>query len=216
MFFRILKYGLLEGEINVDIVDFKKNLFTINDIIFFDNNEYLREKTSNPLKILQFISEAEALLKDSNEDDKYFLYGTLGNLYRIVGQPKIAIHSLSYCLNCSVKEKNLIREIATLIRLGEALKYDSNHGEALDKFNAALSLCEANKIDEYLDFVLQHKGKCLMEIEMLNEAEECFLEALVLRNTKGNFALIDSTQQAVNLLNELQKKKILNDNSEDR
>ncbi|MBD8521222.1 hypothetical protein [Lysinibacillus fusiformis] len=72
----------------MNIADFKENLFALNDIIFFDQNDYLREKTSNPLKILQVISDAEALLKDSDEDDKYFLYGTLGNLYRIIKQPK--------------------------------------------------------------------------------------------------------------------------------
>ncbi|MCM3390743.1 hypothetical protein M3649_21950 [Ureibacillus chungkukjangi] len=198
----------------MNIADFKENLFALNDIIFFDQSEYLREKTSNPLKILQVISDAEALLKDSNEDDKYFLYGTLGNLYRIIEQPKKAIQSLSYCLNRSVEERNLSREIVSLIRLGEALKYDSNHIEALDKFNVALNLCKANKIDKYLDFVLQHKGKCLMELAILNEAEECFLEALALRKTKGNFSLIDSTQQALNLLKELKQHRASIDNSD--
>lgn len=205
---------LIEGEIEVNIADFKENLFALNDIIFFDQNDYLREKTSNPLKILQVISDAEALLKDSDEDDKYFLYGTLGNLYRIIEQPKKAIHSLSYCLNHLVEERNLSREVVSLIRLGEALKYDSNHIEALDKFNVALNLCKANKIVEYLDFVLQHKGKCLMELAILNEAQECFLEALALRKTKGNFSLIDSTQQALNLLKELKQHRASIDNSD--
>ncbi|MEK3763333.1 hypothetical protein [Solibacillus sp. FSL K6-4121] len=191
----------------MNIADFKENLLTLNDLIYFDQNEYLREKTSEPLKILQFISDAEALLKDSNEDEKYFLYGTLGNLYRIIEQPKKAIHSLSYCLKHSKEERNLSREIVSLIRLGEALKYDNNHLKALEKFNKALNLCKANKVIEYKDFVLQHKGKCLMELALLNEAEECFLEALVLRKTKGNSSLTDSTQQALNLLKELKQHR---------
>ncbi|MFA1737804.1 hypothetical protein [Lysinibacillus fusiformis] len=171
----------------MNIADFKENLFALNDIIFFDQNEYLREKTSNPLKILQVISDAEALLKDSDEDDKYFLYGTLGNLYRIIEQPKKAIHSLSYCLNHLVEERNPSREVVSLIRLGEALKYDSNHIEALDKFNVALNLCKANKIVEYLDFVLQHKGKCLMELAILNEAQEWLFRSIGIKKNKREF-----------------------------
>lgn len=67
-------------------------------------------------------------------------------------------------------------------------------------------MCEVHKIDEYLDFVLQHKGKCLMELAMLNDAEECFKKALALRESKGNCSLIDSTEQAIGLVREMQDK----------
>ncbi|MDS9470728.1 tetratricopeptide repeat protein [Sporosarcina pasteurii] len=176
----------------------------MNEVIYFDKSECLREKTFNPLFLNQLISQAEGLLKGSNENDKYFLYGALGNLYRINGQPKKAINCLTYCLNHAVEERNPTREIISLIRLGEALKYDSNHKKALDHFDKALEICDANKIDEYLDFVLQHKGKCLMELAMLNEAEECFQQALKLRKLKGNRSLIDSTEQAIELVREMQ------------
>lgn len=129
----------------------------------------------------------------------------MGNLYRINEQPQKAINCLTYCLNQAVVERNPTREIVSLIRLGEALKYDNNHKKALDHFNKALGMCEAHKIDEYLDFVLQHKGKCLMELAMLNEAEECFQKALILRKSKGNRSLIDSTEQAIELVKEMQR-----------
>ncbi|MGE6516014.1 hypothetical protein FJQ98_13190 [Lysinibacillus agricola] len=45
-----------------------------------------------------------------------------------------------------------------------------------------------------------------MKLARQNEAEECFLEALKLRKTKEDFSLIDSTQKALNLLNELEWK----------
>lgn len=53
-----------------------------------------------------------------------------------------------------------------------------------------------------------------MELAILNEAQECFLEALALRKTKGNFSLIDSTQQALNLLKELKQHRASIDNSD--
>ncbi|GAB3060024.1 hypothetical protein [Virgibacillus ainsalahensis] len=191
----------------MDLADYRERLVAINDVVFFDKNEYLREKTSNPLKINELIDEAENLLQSSNEDDRYFLYGTIGNLYRINEQPKRAINSLSYCLNHAVREKNLTREIVTLIRIGEAHKYDNNHTKALELFNKALDMCDANKVEKYLDFVLKHKGKCLMELARLNEAEEYFLKALKLRKSKGNASLIDSTEQAIRLVKDLQLKK---------
>ncbi|WOV85619.1 tetratricopeptide repeat protein [Sporosarcina jeotgali] len=153
----------------------------------------------------QIISQGKGLLEDSNENDKYFLYGALGNLYRINGQPKKAINCLTYCLNQAVVERNPTRKIVASIRLGEVLKYDSNHKMALDHFNKSLRMCEAHKIDEYLDFVLQHKGKCLMELANLNEAEECFQKALILRKSKENRSLIDSTEQAIGLVREMQR-----------
>lgn len=207
---------MFEGAIDVDIADFKENLLIVKDTIFFDKNEYLREKSSNSLKVNQVIHEAEILLKDSNEDDKYFLYVTLGNLYRIIGRPQKAINYLMYCLNYSVEERNLAKQIATLIRLGEALKYDNNHKGALDKFDEALNLCKTYKIVEYVDFALQHKGKCLMELARLKEAEECFLEAYQLREIKEDFSLIDSTKQALSLLIELQQQKASNANGDVR
>lgn len=189
------------------IIDFKKNMANINELIYFDKNEYLREKTTHPLELNKMIDEAKDLLKGSSKDDTYYFYGVLGNLYRINGQAKKAIIYLTYCLDRAVEERNLTREVVALIRLGEALKYDNNHNQALDKFDKALRICEANKINGYLDFVLQHKGKCLLELARLKDAENCFVKAIELRNRKGETDLIDSTQQAIDLVKEIRTKQ---------
>lgn len=56
------------------IVDFKKSLSSVNEFIYFDSNDFLREKTSNPLRLKQVISDVEYLLKICiEESDKYFL-----------------------------------------------------------------------------------------------------------------------------------------------
>lgn len=196
--------NLSKGLVNMNLADYKESLTKISEIIYFDNNKYLREKTSDPLKLKQFINEAESLLQSCGEEERYFLQGTLGNLYRINKQPKKAISFLTDHLNQAITEKNITREIVALIRLGEAHKYDGNHPIALELFNDALEKCKSNKIDEYLDFVWQHKGKCLMELARLTEAEECFQAALRLRNEKGIQSLIESTEQAIRLVKDLQ------------
>lgn len=188
----------------MNLVNYKEKLTEIHEMIYFDENEYLREKTSDSIKLKQFIDEAEILLQSCTEDDCYFLHGTIGNLYRINEQPKKAILYLTYCLRQAVEEKNITREIVSLIRLGEAEKYDNNHIIALERFNYALEKCNTNNVDEYLDFVWQHKGKCLMELARLDEAEECFLKALRLRSVKGIPSLIESTEQAIRLVKDLQ------------
>src|SRR5699024_8733252 len=141
-------------------------------------NDYLREKTSDPEKIQELIVEAEQLLKNCDEDSHYFLYGTIGNLLRVSEQPTDAVHYLTLSLQVATEAKDTVREVVTLIRLGEAYKYNEQFKRAFNHFDKALYLCETHEIDTYKDFALQHKGKCLMEVEKYAEAKECFLRAL--------------------------------------
>lgn len=71
-----------------------------------------------------------------------------------------------------------------------------------------LLVCRLGVIDQcakqqnswLLDFAYQHKGKCLLELEELSEAEGCFQKAMDLRIRKGDESLIDSTQRALNFV----------------
>ncbi|WP_391205464.1 hypothetical protein [Psychrobacillus sp. L4] len=187
----------------MDLTNLKEELSLIKDDIFFDPSQYLREKTSNPSKIKQVIIKAEKLLELINEDklnrkeEKYFLYGTLGNLYRIYDKPKIAIRYLELSLRYSIDEKNCNREIISLIRLGEALKYDNKLDKSLEIFDEALIKSTISASNSYKDFALQHKGKCLLELKRVEEAIKCFQEAVMLRIEKNNQSLIVSTLHAL-------------------
>ena len=189
----------------MDVDSLKNELNLLQKTIYFDQNDYLREKTSNPSKPKQVIIEAEKiviLLRENelkNSDDLYFLYGTLGNLYRIYGEPERAIIYLKLALEQSVENKNSKREIVSLIRLGEALKYDNKHQEALDMFDQALVKSRDIAVDSYIDFIDQHKGKCFLEMRKVDEALKCLEKALEIRELKGDKALIHSTQQAIEL-----------------
>ncbi|KOP71430.1 hypothetical protein AMS59_18605 [Lysinibacillus sp. FJAT-14745] len=184
--------------------EFRNCLVTISEIIFFDSNEYLREKTSNPFRLKEIIDIAENLLENlTNEDEKYFLMGTLGNLYRIYGEPQKAVKILTKCVTIASNQNNSNREIVSLIRLGEAIKYNDGPMKALEVFNEVLDKCKTNNHLLYLDFAIQHKGKCLLEIGEIAEAEKCFKEALKLRELKEDVSLIESTQQALNFIKKL-------------
>jgi len=193
-------------------MDFKKlreDLSSITDIIYFDSNQYLREKSSNLSKLKQFIIKAEVFLEQIKEDtfnkeEKYFLYGTLGNLYRIYGKPKTAINYLELNLKYAIEEKLYNREIISLIRLGDALKYDNKLEEALEKFNLALNRCEETDENSHLDFAFQHKGKCLLELNRVEDAINCFQAALEIRKSKGISSLIYSTEQAIEFAQNIQ------------
>lgn len=196
----------------MDIENLKEKLNAVNDYIYFDKEQFLREKTSHPSMLKQVISQAECLLEKSSEQDKYFLNGVIGNLCRINGQPQKAIRHLTYCLHHAVNDGSYTKEIVARIRLGEAFKYNNHHDKAMDCFNKALDLCEIHSIDEYIDFALQHKAKCLMELEKVEEAEECLQITLSLRQEKGDSALIQSTKQAIHLVNEM-KTVVYTENS---
>ena len=186
--------------------DFKKSLSNLNEIIYFDSEHFLREKTSDSSKLRQYIQVAEELLENTNDlDEKYFLMGTLGNLYRIDSEPQKAIILLEGCLNIASSGGNNNREIVSKIRLGEALKYNNNLLKALEVFDRALEL-SIDSDSLYLDYVLQHKGKCLLELNRIIEAEKCFKDALTLRELKGNEALIKSTKLALELVEKLKGK----------
>lgn len=65
-----------------------------------------------------------------------------------------------------------------------------------------------NMLDTFLEFALQHKGKCLMEMGRLDEAEIEFIKAFKLRKFKGDIALINSTEKALELVKRI--KNIVN------
>lgn len=191
----------------MNVKRFKEKLGILPELIYFDENDYLREKTSDPEKIQEFIVTAKQLLEESDEENYYFLHGTIGNLLRVSEQPTEAVHYLTLCLDTATEEKDIEREIVTLIRLGEAYKYDEKNERALNFFDKALYLCETHEIDAYKDFALQHKGKCLMEVGKYTEAKECFLRALEIRTDKKERALMNSTLQAITYVKGLMKEK---------
>ena len=177
--------------------ELKFNLMKLKEFLYFDDNNYLREKCSDENLLKEVIEKFEAKIDSrSNDklDDMIFLYGNLGNLYRIQGDTHLAIKNLKIALELDDENK----QISNLIRLGEALKYDGQHEQALKKFDEAIELCTPSNGSNLLDFAYQHKGKCLLELGQVSSALVYFQKALKIRLVKGDQSLIDSTQKAIN------------------
>ncbi|MEU3721417.1 tetratricopeptide repeat protein [Streptomyces sp. NPDC031705] len=86
--------------------------------------------------------------------------------------------------------------IATQLNLGDAYRYAGEAQTADTLYRNALDTARARQPD-LLDFALQHYAKHLMEGGDLDAARSHLLEALRLRQAKGDAELIQSTQAAV-------------------
>ncbi|AIC95915.1 tetratricopeptide repeat protein [Shouchella lehensis] len=167
-----------------------------NATIYFDRSNYLREQTTDPKKLEAAIS----YLKDCVEDQDH---GLLGYFYRILGKTEQASYHYQLCLKKAEQKGNNQALLINSIRYGEVLKYANLHDEALVWFEKASELARRLSMNEYDDFILQHKGKCLWEMKKIRKAQWCFEEAYALRVRKKDEALIQSTKQALNLLTKL-------------
>lgn len=86
---------------------------------------------------------------------------------------------------------------ADLMRLATIHQYSGRHRQAIRCFDRALAFIDAHRIRRYKDFALQHKGKCLAELEEYEAARECFRGAMRMRRRRGDTALIRSTEEAI-------------------
>lgn len=183
----------------MSIDDLKNELIRINHFIYFDDNEYLREKCSDELVLKEIIEKFEEeihSLSNSKSEDMIFLHGNIGNLYRILGNTQQAIDSLQTAVGLCDENK----KISNVIRLGEALKYDGQPEQALNKFDEAIDLCTSSVSSVLLDFAYQHKGKCLLELGQMNLALDYFQKAMKIRIAKGDQSLIASTQKVIDFI----------------
>ncbi|WP_279401822.1 tetratricopeptide repeat protein [Piscibacillus salipiscarius] len=161
----------------------------------------MREKIDEMELLDEVIAQVRReLLKTENPDHLCFLYGTLGNLYRLKNEPQQAIKCLEKALTLADADSS--REIVMLIRLGEAYKYKHEHQKALEQFDLAI-LKGFEYEPQYLDFAYQHKGKCLMELGLYQEAMEAFQNAHAVRKGKKDERLLKSTEKAIEFLERL-------------
>lgn len=176
------------------IQQIKDELNELQSYIYFDERQFLREQTNHPEQCWAFIHKVEPLLeKEWSKEDLYFLYSSLGYVNRVLNRSGEAITFFEKALRLQLNHN---QEIVTLIRLSEAFKYANEHQKSLQLLREAMNQSSVNNILYYEDFILQHRGKCLMELGELNAALEDFSQSLAIRKSQGNKALICSTQKA--------------------
>lgn len=179
-------------------------------IIYFDESDYLRERTSDMNALLQSIALLEPLCLMVDNDEQYKRASMLGYLYRVAGadnalQLTKAEQYFKKCLTYAQNHQDVAKEITTLIRLGEVYKYERKYEEACTRFYEAITRCVTANDTRQLDFAHQHLGKCFMEMGKFTQAGSQLQTALKLREKKGNEALINSTAKALELLAKLER-----------
>ncbi len=136
-------------------------------------------------------------IADEDAPARLRLLGSLGETWYLLGNYQESLALLGDALALARQLKDTRREIANLIRLATAHQYAGDHSRAEALFHQALELVRTAQQTEYVDFVWQHLGKCLVEMGRLEEARACFEEALACRQVKGDAELIASTDRAL-------------------
>src|SRR5579885_282361 len=134
---------------------------------------------------------------DEDTSARLRLLGSMGETWYLLGNYQEALALLGEALALARQLEDTRREIANLIRLATASQYAGDHSRAEVLFRQALDLVRTAQQTEYVDFVWQHLGKCLVEMGRLEEARACFEEALAYRRVKGDAELIASTDRAL-------------------
>lgn len=119
------------------------------------------------------------------------LHSRLGSL--LLADPSTVHEGLALLESCTGLDGDDI--IVWTIRHATALQYTDRHLEACDILLSAIA--KSRPDGPYLDFALQHYGKCLVEMGEIARARACLEEAYELRKRKGDQTLIASTQRAL-------------------
>lgn len=157
--------------------------------VYFDEQHFLREATLDQQHLQQKITEYEQQFSHAKDLEIYQLASILGYYYRLhsVHVPTDIVVAENYfhiCLDYAQENNDPQKELITLVRLGETYKYSDLHALALKLFKKALFLCDTHLIESHRDFILQHMGKCYMEVGFHQKAQNCFHQALALRKQK--------------------------------
>lgn len=185
----------------VELHSLKESFSALQTLVYFDEKQYYREQTKNPDAVRKLIAALEGKRQNGGEEE-YFLLSALGYCYRVINKPKQAIAALQEANSAFTDIK---KRMVTLIRLGEAYKYDGQHQMALHSFAQAEEILRETNFLAYEDFLYQHQAKCYFELHDLEKAEVLFQKALEIRKKKGDELLIKSTGQ---VLEEVTKRKL--------
>jgi len=132
------------------------------------------------------------------------MYSLIGGYSRILLELDESEKYLNLSLEIYEKQQFKIQAFAVKIRLATTYLWKEQFTKADAFFISAIKICEKShneKIKDYLDFVLQHYGKSKFEQKCYNEANELFIRAMEMRAAKGNIELMESTQQALTIVN---------------
>lgn len=168
----------------------------------FDNN--LRDVPNNPAQMQQAIDFLQCKLQqETTERTKIYLLGLLGVYARMLHNFSLAQKALTSALNLSTSIGDEKSIIVNMIRLAHVYQWQQQYTKSKEIFLKAVTLCQTKQeISIYLDFAYQHLGKCMFDQKEYQQALYYFKQAQDIRLKKGDLSLIESTQLAIDTVNE--------------
>lgn len=157
---------------------------------------FQRDAAANPDAERARLCETRALLVDASGASCIVALGAHSEALRALGEVEEASIAAAIAIDRARSLGDDRREAANTVRLATALQYAGRHDEALELFNAGIARTEPG-FREYRHFLLQHMGKCLVEMGSQDDARRAFEAALTLRIELGDESLLRSTARAI-------------------
>ncbi len=167
----------------------------------------LRMTPSERGEELETIADLRAELDAAQSaQERLLINGRLGDRLRL--NPDTVEEAIAHLRKavdrCSVLRRPDLK-IANSLRLAIALQYADRHHEAIPLFRRVLEEIHQTSERKLEDYALQHLGKCLAELNRLDEAKTRLREALKLRRLQGDQELIDSTTSAIAMIDTIRQ-----------
>lgn len=167
-------------------------------------NSRLREIPDNVVEFQKGIDFIKSKISQSDGIEKARLLSKLGVYQRIDVKLDESLDSLTRAYEIIQDYPDLRLKCVNGLRIAQTLQFKKNFVEAENQYDRLEKECRADsQLKDLLDFVLQHSGKCQFDQKNYDGAIPCFTEAMELRMKKGDEELIQSTQFALDRINEI-------------
>ena len=165
---------------------------------------FLRQYADQAVPVLHRLQEQldELVAAREAQDEQAILplLGEVGEGFRMLGRMDHARAPLEEAVALADRLGDARRAMVNRLRLATLQQYANDQDGALALFDDALA--RARDLGLLVDFVQQHRGKCLAELGRWDEAIAEFEAALTKREAGGDPDLIASTREALDLARE--------------
>lgn len=153
-------------------------------------------------KGLQFLHQK--LKEETAEPKKASIHSLIGAYARIIGELETAENSCETAINFYAEKERPVHLMLAKVRLAAVMHFRKMYGKSEAIYKDVLSSIPGSADKEkYKDHVHQSYGKLLVEMKMLSNAMEQFVQAFEIRLQRGDVNLIQSSQKAMDLTNAL-------------
>lgn len=155
-----------------------------------------------PCDANKLIEEAQRLVieaKETNDVDSLILKLSKSALsFAIAGCCTEALDLVNQ-VTSNIERTKLRTKTVAQIRTAQVLQFANKHKDAKAQLKELVLRCRKNdELTDLLDYSLQHLGKVYFDLNQILKAQNCFNEAMKLRQCKKDKSLINSTKIAIN------------------